>query len=88
MAAMKTFQREANILATLAHPAIPKIYDFFDQNSRAYLVMEYINGNDLEALLNKVKTLPINKIWNGRLSCVMCCITCTAISLNPLSSVI
>ncbi len=63
-AAMRTFQREANILATLAHPAIPKIYDFFDQNSRAYLVMEYINGNDLEALLAKVKAqaLPINKI--------------------------
>ena len=62
--AMRTFQREANILATLAHPAIPKIYDFFDQNSRAYLVMEYINGNDLEALLAKVKAqaLPINKI--------------------------
>src|SRR5688572_26616494 len=25
---LKTFQREANILATLTHPAIPKIYDF------------------------------------------------------------
>jgi len=61
---MRTFQREANILATLAHPAIPKIYDFFDQNSRAYLVMEYINGTDLEALLNKIKanSLPITKI--------------------------
>lgn len=61
-AAMRTFQREANILATLAHPAIPKIYDFFDQNSRAYLVMEYINGTDLEALLSKVKALPMQKI--------------------------
>jgi len=61
-AAMKTFQREANILATLAHPAIPKIYDFFDQNSRAYLVMEYINGTDLEALLSKVKSLPMVKV--------------------------
>lgn len=59
---MKTFQREANILATLNHPAIPKIYDFFDQNDRAYLVMEYINGRDLEAILVKTKTLPINKI--------------------------
>jgi outer membrane protein assembly factor BamB len=59
---MKTFQREANILATLNHPAIPKIYDFFDQNDRAYLVMEYINGRDLEAILVKTKTLPINKV--------------------------
>lgn len=59
---MRTFQREANILATLSHPAIPKIYDFFDQNDRAYLVMEYINGNDLEAILVKTKKLPVDKI--------------------------
>lgn len=59
---LKTFQREANILATLSHPAIPKIFDFFDRNDRAYLVMEFITGNDLEALLNKTKELPIEKI--------------------------
>lgn len=59
---MKTFQREANILATLNHPAIPKIYDFFEKSDRAYLVMEYINGRDLEAILSRTKTLPINKI--------------------------
>lgn len=59
---MATFQREANILATLAHPAIPKIFDFFDQNNRAYLVMEYINGNDLEELLTKTRELPMDKI--------------------------
>jgi len=60
--AMKTFQREANILATLNHPAIPKIYDFFSQNDRAYLVMEYINGRDLEAILTRTKKLPMKKI--------------------------
>jgi len=59
---VKTFQREANILATLSHPAIPKIYDSFEQNDRVYLVMEYINGSDLEAILTKTKTLPIKKI--------------------------
>lgn len=59
---MNTFEREANILATLSHPAIPKIFDFFNQNSRAYLVMEYINGNDIELLLNKTKELPVDKI--------------------------
>lgn len=59
---IKTFQREANILATLSHPAIPKIYDFFDWNDRAYLVMEYIHGNDLEELLSKTKTLPVEKV--------------------------
>lgn len=59
---LQTFQREANILATLTHPAIPKIYDFFDQNDKAYLVQEYINGSDLEVLLQKTKKLPIEKI--------------------------
>jgi eukaryotic-like serine/threonine-protein kinase len=59
---LKTFQREANILATLSHSAIPKIFDFFDQNDRAYLVMEYINGSDLELLLQKTKELPMEKI--------------------------
>lgn len=59
---LKTFQREANILATLSHSAIPKIFDFFDRNDRAYLVMEYINGSDLELLISKTKELPIDKI--------------------------
>jgi eukaryotic-like serine/threonine-protein kinase len=59
---MKTFQREANILATLTHPAIPKIFDSFVQNDRAYLVMEHINGHDLEVLLSKTKELPVKNI--------------------------
>lgn len=59
---LKVFRREANILATLSHPATPQIYDFFDQNDRAYLVMEYINGSDLELLINKTKELPMDKI--------------------------
>lgn len=59
---MKTFQREANILATLSHPAMPRIYDFFEDNDRAYLIMEYINGNNLEEILIKTKKLPMNKI--------------------------
>lgn len=59
---LKTFRREANILATLSHPAIPQIYDFFDLNERAYLVMEFINGKDLEILLAQYKELPLDKV--------------------------
>ena len=59
---LATFQREANILATLSHPAIPKIFDFFDQNDRAYLVMEHINGRDLEAILTQTRNLPMDKV--------------------------
>jgi len=59
---LKNFQREANILATMTHPAIARILEFFDQNERAYLIMEYINGSDLEQLLVKTKKLPMDKI--------------------------
>ena len=51
-AIVRNFEREANILATLSHPAIPRIYDYFTFNERSYLILEYIEGKDLEALLN------------------------------------
>ena len=47
------FEREANLLATLDHPGIPSIYDYFTHNERSYLVLEYIKGKDLEALLEE-----------------------------------
>ncbi len=50
---MQSFEREANILASLSHPAIPHIFDYFAVGSRAYLVLEYIEGEDLQALLER-----------------------------------
>lgn len=52
---VKNFEREANILVTLSHPSIPKIFDYFTIKERSYLVLEYIHGKDLEAVLNSVK---------------------------------
>jgi outer membrane protein assembly factor BamB len=49
---MQNFEREANLLATLSHPAIPRIYDYFTQDNRAYLVLEFVHGKDLEAIIN------------------------------------
>lgn len=48
---LANFEREASLLATLSHPGIPKIYDFFSANGRVYLVLEYIDGKDLETQL-------------------------------------
>ncbi len=45
------FEREANILAGLSHPSIPKIFDYFSEGNRSYLVLEFIDGKDLEAVL-------------------------------------
>jgi len=52
--AIQNFEREANILATLSHPAIPKVYDYFSEEARSYLVMEFIEGRDLEAVLGEM----------------------------------
>src|SRR5215472_2916254 len=42
------FFREADTLAQLRHPSIPAISDRFDQANRHYLVMEYVEGRNLE----------------------------------------
>jgi outer membrane protein assembly factor BamB/serine/threonine protein kinase len=55
--AIQNFQREANILASLNHPAIPSIYDFFSEGIRNYLVLEFIEGRDLEALLGSTEAM-------------------------------
>jgi eukaryotic-like serine/threonine-protein kinase len=52
---VRNFEREANILATLTHPGIPRIYDYFTHNERSYLILEFIDGKDLEALLEESK---------------------------------
>jgi outer membrane protein assembly factor BamB len=51
---LRNFEREANILADLSHPAIPKIYDYFSNRDKAYLIMEYISGRDLEQIINSM----------------------------------
>jgi outer membrane protein assembly factor BamB/predicted Ser/Thr protein kinase len=50
---LKNFEREAGLLATLQHPAIPRVYDFFEEHGRIYLVMELITGHDLETVLDE-----------------------------------
>ncbi len=48
---IRNFEREANILATLNHPSIPRIHDYFSHNDRSYLILEFIEGKDLDAVL-------------------------------------
>jgi len=52
---VQNFEREANILVALSHTSIPKIFDYFTFEDRSYLVIEYIHGKDLEAVLNETE---------------------------------
>jgi len=46
--AQRRFEEEGRTLASLSHPGIPKIYAFFSEGGRHYIVMEYIQGETLE----------------------------------------
>ncbi len=56
-AIIQNFDREANILVTLNHPSIPKIFDYFSIDEKSYLVLEYIQGKDLEAIITEHQDL-------------------------------
>ena len=52
--AQRQFQQEALILANLHHPNLPRVTDhFFIPNSGQYLVMDFIEGEDLQAVLDR-----------------------------------
>ncbi len=46
----EAFAREAQVLATLRHPVLPKVTDYFIEEGGQYLVMEYVPGDDLAIL--------------------------------------
>ncbi len=48
---VERFLREAQALAKLAHPGIVAVHDFGERERRCYLVMEYVDGANLRALL-------------------------------------
>jgi serine/threonine-protein kinase len=49
------FLREATVLARLDHPNLPKVSDYFSIGPRDYLVMDYVPGKDLRALMLEAK---------------------------------
>ena len=51
--AIKAFNQEADLLSKLSHPNIPKVTDKFSQGGKHYLVMEFVEGETLEAKLDR-----------------------------------
>jgi serine/threonine-protein kinase len=51
--AQSQFLQEASILAQLDHPSLPKVSDFFTENGRDYLVMDFVTGKDLRQMLKE-----------------------------------
>jgi serine/threonine protein kinase len=49
--AQERFEEEGRTLASLSHPGVPKIYSFFAEGGRYYIVMEYAEGENLETFV-------------------------------------
>ena len=60
-AAVARFQREVEAAAKLSHPNIVAAYDADEANGVHFLVMEYVEGKDLSALVKKDGPLPVAK---------------------------
>lgn len=49
------FEKEARLLTHLKNDAFPKVFGYFQETDRQYLVMEMVEGSDLDDLLKKQK---------------------------------
>lgn len=56
------FFREAQIAGKLSHPAIVAIYDVGEDFDLSYLVMEYLDGENLQRYCQKESLLPLKKV--------------------------
>ena len=69
--AQRQFKREAQILFDLSHPNLPRVIDLFVVEEQGqYLVMEFVEGQDLEEMLSeKNEPLPLEKAleWTGQI---------------------
>jgi len=49
----RQFEREARLLARLHHPALPRVSDHFAEAEGAFLVMQFIAGDDLAEMITR-----------------------------------
>src|SRR5215204_557383 len=63
----EAFEREARLLNGLHHPIFPHVSDHFTENGGHFLVMEYIEGEDLSELIKRGERFPFDTVMNWTL---------------------
>lgn len=56
------FQQEAKAIASLNHPNIVRAYDIDNQGDTHYIVMEYVDGDDLQTMVKKNGPMSFEKV--------------------------
>lgn len=60
--AKSRFERSARLLAGLKHPQIVRLIDYFCEEGNAYLVLEYVGGENLRRLVDKQGALDESRV--------------------------
>lgn len=55
---IERFRREAKALASVLHQNVAHVYDFVEEGSDAFILMEFIEGIDLSQVIQKVGCVP------------------------------
>jgi serine/threonine protein kinase/Tol biopolymer transport system component len=56
------FKIEARLLATLRHPNLPRVSDYFIEDENQFLVMDYIPGDDLKSRIAQYGPVPFDQV--------------------------
>jgi serine/threonine-protein kinase len=59
--ARKRLRTEVRLARQVSHPNVCRVYDIGEANGELYLSMEYVDGEDLAALLKRIGRLPVQK---------------------------
>lgn len=64
---------EIKILQSLSHPTLPKVLDYFEEDEKTYIVLEYVEGITLEQYLRTVGKVEWKQVvkWGIELSEVL-----------------
>jgi hypothetical protein len=68
--ALSLFHREVQMVATLRHQNLPEIVNQFEENGRQYIIMEYVDGETLQAVLDRSPGgIPADQVvaWAGQI---------------------
>ncbi len=72
--ALELFEREAKFLMKLDNPNIVKVLDYFVEDQRNYLLLEYVNGQDLRqyVLQNGRPRQAVALGWAEQIASILC----------------
>jgi serine/threonine-protein kinase len=60
-AARTRLRNEVRLARQISHPHVCRVYDIGEASGQLYLVMEYIDGEDLASLLRRIRRLPSDR---------------------------